>query len=251
MPYALPYSVRASIVSRSWPGDDPPDPRRRSVQRRRLAVDRREVAGLGALRVVGVAQLLDLPFAEPADRAGEQGGDLRTQPGGDLRGASEEEVAGEDRLQVAPSGVDRLHAAPRVGLVHDVVVIERSEMHELASDTATHGIVGGPDPVDLGRGDSHHRAQSFAAGNEQMGRKLGEIGVTRDDRGLHRCLDPLAVLIHRRDAQERRRHWGVGHVTRVRAKRRLRRPNVPHGTRRGLRVCPSARPPSRSGGPVE
>ena len=85
-----------------------------------------------------MAELLDLALAQPADRAGEQAGDFGAERGGDLRGPRQQEVAGEDRLQVAPLGVHRLHAAAGVGLVDDVVVVQRAEVHEFAGHTAAH-----------------------------------------------------------------------------------------------------------------
>ena len=53
----------------------------------------------------------DLALAQPADGGGEQAGDLGAERGGDLRRPGQQEVAGEDRLQVAPPGVHALDAA--------------------------------------------------------------------------------------------------------------------------------------------
>ncbi len=81
-------------------GDDRADACCRAVERSRLAVDRGEVALLVTGDVVGVAELFDLAFAQPADRAGEQAGDLGAERGGDLRCPRQQEVAGQDRLEV-------------------------------------------------------------------------------------------------------------------------------------------------------
>ena len=48
--------------------------------------------------------------------------------------AGEQVVAGEDRDDVAPAGVDARDAAPGLGLVDHVVVVERAEVHELDRD---------------------------------------------------------------------------------------------------------------------
>ena len=88
------------------------------------------------LDVVGVLQLAHLALAEPADGGGQQPGHLGAERGRDLRRLGEQEVAGEDRLEVAPAGVDALDGAPGDRLVHHVVVVERAEVDELDRDAA-------------------------------------------------------------------------------------------------------------------
>ena len=88
------------------------------------------------LGVVGVTQLVHLALAEPADRGGEQAGHLGAEPGGDLGGLGQQEVAGEDRLEVAPAGVDALDAPAGLGLVDHVVVAQRADLDELDGDAA-------------------------------------------------------------------------------------------------------------------
>jgi hypothetical protein len=78
-----------------------------------------------------VSQLLDLALAQPADRPGQEPGDLGAEGGCDLRRTGEQEVTGEDRLQVAPLGVHRLDSTASVGLVDHVVVVQRSDLHQL------------------------------------------------------------------------------------------------------------------------
>ena len=81
-------------------------------------------------RVVRVLQFENLAFAQAGDRCGEEPGDLDPEPGGDLGGPGEQEVAGEDRLEVAPLRVDAGDGAARCCVVHHVVVVERAEVDQ-------------------------------------------------------------------------------------------------------------------------
>jgi hypothetical protein len=117
-------------------------------QRGRLALDRAEVVGLGTVAVEGPAQLGHLALAQLSDGAGQQGGHLGAEGGGDLRRPGQQEIAGQDGGEVAPPVVHALDATARVGLVHDVVVVERAEVDELHRHTPQDDIVagGGPGP---------------------------------------------------------------------------------------------------------
>ena len=66
--------------------------------------------------------------------------------GGDLRGPGQQEVAGQDGLEVAPAGVDAVDGAADDGLVHDVVVVERAEVHQLDRHRAGDDLGGGRAP---------------------------------------------------------------------------------------------------------
>ena len=211
MPNALPVVGEGVDGGAVVPGDDAADPGRGAVQRGGLAVDRREVAGLGAAGVVGVPQLFDLAFAQPADGARQQTGDLGTERRGDLRRTRQQEVAGEDRLQVAPLGVDRVHAAAGVGFVHDVVVIERAEVHELAGHTAAHDVVAdavdaqlGADAGDLCRDDGQHRPQPLASGDDQVRGDLGEVRIGGLHGVVHRHFDAGSAIAHAVEQEQRR-----------------------------------------------
>ena len=110
-------------------------------ERRGLALDRRRVVLLRAGHVEEVLQLEHLPAAQLADRVGEQPGDVGAERRRERRRAGEEEVAREDRDDVAPAGVDAGDAAPGLGLVDDVVVVQRAEVDELARHAAGHDVV--------------------------------------------------------------------------------------------------------------
>ena len=101
----------------------------------------RQVGGLGPGRVEGVAQLADLPLAQLADGAGQERRHLGAERGGDLRRPGQQEVAGQDGDQVAPSGVDALDAPAVLGLVHDVVVVQGSEVHQLDGHAPLNNVV--------------------------------------------------------------------------------------------------------------
>ena len=136
MPRWRPNSVSASRVGSPTRRHHAADAARRREQRRGLALDRRRVGLLGAVDVEEVLQLEDLPAAQLADGGGEQRGDLGAERRRERRRPGEQEVAGEDRDDVAPAGVHARDAPPGLGLVDDVVVVERPEVHQLDGDAA-------------------------------------------------------------------------------------------------------------------
>ena len=115
-------------------------------------------------------------------------------------------------MEVAPLGVDRLHPATGVGLVDDVVVIQRAEMHQFAGDPAAHHVVAGIRSADLGGRDGDDRAKPFAARHDEVGGDLGEVRVGRLHGAVDLLLDPFEILVHRRQGQERRHLRGGGHA---------------------------------------
>ena len=131
-------------------------------------MDRGEVAVFGAIDVVGVAELFDLPLAQPADRAREQPGDLGPERGRDLRRSRQQEVAGQDRLQVAPASVHGLDAAASLGLVHHVVVVQRTEVDEFACDPAAHDVVARLTVADASGDDREDGTKPLPTGDDQV-----------------------------------------------------------------------------------
>ena len=121
----------------------------------------------------------------------------------ELAGAGEQQVAGEDRDRVAPHGLRARHAAAALGVVHDVVVVERAEVGDLDR-------LGGGDHVvgDAGaelRGEQReHGAHALAARFEQVARRdirdrVGEADLVEQAR-----LDALDAVV------DRLRHRPVG-----------------------------------------
>ena len=113
------------------PGDQRPDAGRSREERRRLALDRGVVVVLGAVDLERRLELADLALAQAADRRGEEACDLGAEARRDLGSLREQEVAREDRLQVAPARVHALDRATGRRFVDDVVVVQRSQVHEL------------------------------------------------------------------------------------------------------------------------
>ena len=183
--------------------DDPADAARGGEERRGLALDGDEVRLDRAAGVVGVPQLVDLALAQLADRGGQEPGDLGAEAGGDLGRLGQQEVAGEDRLEVAPAQVDALDPAARLRLVDHVVVAERAHLHELHRD-ATEDHVVGHRRVDRGRvagqggrrGDGEQGPSPLPAGGDQVAAHLGHQLVFRRDHPQEGLLDPGPVPGH-------------------------------------------------------
>ena len=127
----------------------------------------------------------------------------------------QQEVAGEDGLQVAPLRVHRVDAAPRRRFIHHVVVVERTEVHELARDPALHGLVGGRRTGHLGGGDREHGPQPLATGDDEVRGDLGQVGVGCHHRLTHRRLDPPSIDVDSGQREQRRRRPVIGHADRL------------------------------------
>ncbi len=184
--------------------DHPADAARRAEQRGGLPLDRRRVVLFRPGHVEQVLQLEHLPAAQLTDRVGEQPGDIGTERRRERRGAGEEEVAREDRDDVAPARVDAGDTAPRLGLVDHVVVVERAEMDELARHAAGHdvvadGFVAPRRRVSGTQGEG--RPDPLAARGDQVRSDLGEEPVVVADRGPQCVLDPLEVTVERRERE--------------------------------------------------
>ena len=150
--------------------DHAADPTRRREQRRGLALDRGRVVLLGAVDVEEVLQLEHLPAAQLADGGGEQRGHVGAERRGQRRRASQEEVAGEDGDDVAPAGVDARHAAPGLGLVDHVVVVQRPEVDELAGDGPGDRVGRGSGPAPCPNGEPAPSVLAYAAHRVRVGR---------------------------------------------------------------------------------
>jgi len=125
------------------------------------------------------------------------------QGGGELEGASEHQIAAQHGEGVAVFGVDGRYAAAAVGAVDDVVVQQRSAMHELDDD----GCVAGALPADVegtgdGAADARARTLGVAGHEEARGRALqpdvatDDLGEARLD-GRDECVsDRRVVVLH-------------------------------------------------------
>ncbi len=147
-------------------GNQSTDASRSAVQRRGLAFDTCQVRLDRPRRVVGEAQFLDLALAQTTNRARKQTGDLGSERRRDFRRPREKKVTGENRLQVAPLRIDRLDTATRLGLVHDVVVVQRTQVDEFTGDSALNRVIRRGCGFRLGRQAGHNRhdgTQTLAA----------------------------------------------------------------------------------------
>lgn len=107
-------------------------------QRAGLARDDLQVVVEGVAAVARADGLHDLTGDQAFEGLGLDAYGLGSQVGQDVRGAGEEEVAGEDGHRVAPAGVGARHSAADIGLVHDVVVVERGQVGQLHDDGGRH-----------------------------------------------------------------------------------------------------------------
>ena len=124
-------------------GHERPDATGGAEKGGRLAGDGCEIVLDGPVGVVGVLQLEELSLTQPPDGGGQQRGDLDTERRRQLGGTGQQEVTGENRPVVAPDGVHRLHRPSSGGVVHDVVVVERSQMHQFDRNRSADDLVGG------------------------------------------------------------------------------------------------------------
>ena len=146
-----------------------------------------EVVLHAAVDPVDGADLGDLALAQAGERRGERRGDLGAERGGDLGRAGEQEVADDDGEQVAPAAVHADDVAPADRLVHDVVVVERGEVHELDRDAAEQGVLSRRrSPSRVGRGERQRGAQALASRADEVGGDLVDERLTGKDDSAQR-----------------------------------------------------------------
>ena len=151
--------------------------------------------------------MLELEHLAPAqlgDRARQDLGDVPAQPGRERRRPRQQEVAGEDGHDVAPPCVDARYAPARLGLVDDVVVIQRSLVDELDRHRPGDGVGAGRARAAGGgvRGAQREGgADALPARPDQVRGHVGEEAVGGADRLVERVLDPGQIVRQRRERQ--------------------------------------------------
>ena len=152
-----------------------------SASTREVVVDR-----VGAGRAGPV--VADLARAQPHEGLRLDLDGLRAEVGDDVGRRAEEQVADEDRRGVAVGGVGAGGAAAHVGLVHDVVVVERGEVGQLDPGRRGHDAL--VDAVaELGRQQGEQRPEPLAAGRGEVRAGLRDERVVVVDPGRDERVD--------------------------------------------------------------
>ena len=176
-PSASPNASRRSAVSASASDIRRAQPARGGDEGGGLAPDDLHVRLDRAVDAAGDLDLADLAVAQGGDGPRQQARHLGAELGRELGRPGEQVVAGQDRHRVVPPVVHRLDPAAVVGLVDDVVVVQRRQMGELHRDRRPHqaGVAGVAEVA----GEQHeHRAEPLAA---------GVAAGTRPSRKRRRC----------------------------------------------------------------
>ncbi len=177
----------------------PADPARSGQQRGGLARDRGLVVLGGPAGVAGGLQLADLAVAQPGDGGGQQSRHLGAEGRRDLRCTRQEEVAGQDCPVIPPRDVHRRHAPSDLGVVHDIVVVERSDVHQLDGCGTGDDLVGyGSRRIERGgrRRDREPGSYPLAAGVHEMGGDVTEERQIGHDGFLECDLDATQIVDH-------------------------------------------------------
>jgi len=145
------------------------------------------------LAVEGAADVADLALDQPGDRVREDPGRLGAEVGGELGGAGEQVVAGEDGDLVVIAGVGRAGAAPDLGLVHDVVVVEGRQVSQLDCGRCA-GHLGLARVAEMGAEQHQGRPEALATGTDEVAGGLLDERVGGGDGVAQGRLDPLQTL---------------------------------------------------------
>ena len=150
---------------------------------------------------------------------------LGAQTGDELGGAAEQQVADEDGGAVVVLGVDARYPPAHLGLVHDVVVVERGEVDQLHPGAGRDDLLAGA-VAELRGEQRQQRAESLAARLDQVAGRLGDEGVLVVDRGEDEVVDTAQVALEARGevragARDRENGWCGGHPTIIPAIGRL------------------------------
>ncbi len=136
----------------------------------------------------GADGLPDLAGDQPLEGAGLDPDGVGPEVGEEVRGAGEQQVAGQDRDAVGPPAVGAGGTPPDDGLVHDVVVVERREVGQLAHHGRP-GHLGRAGVAELGGQQGQHRPEALAARGHQVAGRLADERVLAADRLDQRRLD--------------------------------------------------------------
>ncbi len=172
-----------------------------AVERGRLAADGRDVVLPAARGLEGRADLAHLSLAEPAQRVGQQRGDVGAESGGDGGAAGQEVVAGDDGDEIPETAVDTLDVAPDRCLVDDVVVVQGGEVDELHGHPAHQVVLRGVPVASRRRGQGEEGPQPLAPRRDQVGRDLIQEAVARHDRGREQGFQASQSLLHTGQAE--------------------------------------------------
>ena len=208
VPTMPPRRLSRSTWSASAAGEHRAEPAGRADQAGRLLVHHLQVL-LDGVRPVDrsgqAAGLAHLTGHQLRKRLGDEPHRVRPQPRDQPRRGREQVVAGQDRHVVAPADIGGGRAAADLRLVHDVVVVERGQVHQL-DDRAGDGHLGGLRVrADLRRQNGEQRPEPLAARHEQVRQRLGHHLVCAAQLRVHELLDPRHAVTHGRPRTRRHR----------------------------------------------
>ena len=131
-PTSSPNAVSAVDQGVVDAGEARPEPGGGGDQRAGLVGQHAEVVGDRVLAGLGADGLLDLAGDQPLERLRLDPHGLRAEVGEQVRRPGEQQVAGQDGDAVGPPAVGAGRTPPHGGLVHDVVVVQRRQVGQLA-----------------------------------------------------------------------------------------------------------------------
>ena len=150
-------------------------------QGRGLPIDDLEIVGDRHRRVPAEATLEDLALGE-RDALGRPSDHLRLEARAQRERATEEEVAGDERVAQPEHGERGRIAAPHLAAVDDVVVEQRRRVDQLEGHGRFDDVVTTPERTVRARvrdKQHHHGTDALAAGADEMHRDLGEPRLAR------------------------------------------------------------------------
>ena len=183
------------------------------IERGSLVGDAAQVVILVALDLERCSHLGHLPLAEPGERRRQQSRDFGTELRSDLCRAGQQKVARHDCHEVAPAGVDALHAAPAGRLVHDVVVIERGEVDKFDGNRSEQDVRRDIVTLEVRRGDGQRGPEALASRLDEVARHLVQERVLPEHRVAQAQLKPSEILLADREGERVQAAHQVRHLT--------------------------------------
>ena len=177
-----------------------------------LLRDHLQVVRDGIVGVTGTLGLAHLTGDQQGECLGDDAHRVGTKLGYQSGRRREQIITGQDRNVVAPAGICRRNAAAHLGLVHNVIVIQRGQVHQFDNRTRNGDLPGIRIRPDLRRQNGEQRSEPLTARLEQMQYGLGHQLVTATQFGGDHLLDPADSVADRfgehRVAEIHARHHG-------------------------------------------
>ena len=202
-------------------GGDTADTGRGRKERGRLTINRGHILIDAAIEFELRGELRDLALHQSADGVAEQPGHLGAQRRRNLRRPGQQEIARQNGPVIAIAGVHRFDTPAHLGIVHDVVVIQRADLHQLDTAPTLNDVVGCHGVIGERCSHRHHRPQTLSARLDEVARQFRQVRVRCGHGPAKGGFDSAKVDVHRWQGEQGGGRCHASYVTQTLPRRRM------------------------------